>query len=117
MNRLTTRLLLIANGLLCAFACNAISADGWLNGVIGTSSGRYVLGQLNQLARDQYLLDTQTGQLWRISTYEKDSTNVALFPVPYVPIEKTNSFESFPDFKYLPAPPVAADSSKNTKKK
>jgi hypothetical protein len=115
MNRLT-RLFLIANGFLCAFTCNALSADGWPNGVIGTSSGRYVLGQLNQLARDQYLLDTQTGQLWRLSTYEKDGSSVALFPVPYVPIEKTSSFENFSDFKYLPAP-VASDSSKNTKKK
>jgi hypothetical protein len=29
-------------------------------------SGRYVFGQINELSADQYLLDTQTGRVWRL---------------------------------------------------
>ncbi len=33
----------------------------------GTSSGRFQLIQLSDFRRDQFLIDTQSGQLWRIT--------------------------------------------------
>lgn len=29
-------------------------------------SGRFVFGQINEFSADQYLLDTQTGRVWRL---------------------------------------------------
>jgi hypothetical protein len=34
------------------------------NSVLNAAGGRYVFGQISELRRDQYLLDTLTGRLW-----------------------------------------------------
>jgi hypothetical protein len=42
--------------------------------VLSSASGRYVFGQISEYRKDQYLLDTQTGRLWRIVqvSFKKD---------------------------------------------
>lgn len=34
--------------------------------VLSTAGGRYVFGQVSSARRDQFMLDTQTGQLWQL---------------------------------------------------
>lgn len=43
-------------------------------GVLSSANGRFVYGQISNLRRDQYMLDTQTGRLWQI-VKEKGSEN------------------------------------------
>ncbi|RJR19737.1 MAG: hypothetical protein C4582_10115 [Desulfobacteraceae bacterium] len=43
--------------------------------------GRYVFGQISDSAKDQFMLDTVTGRLWRVSESGKIGTH--LKPVPY----------------------------------
>lgn len=56
---------------------------------LSSASGRYVFGQINHLARDQYMLDTQTGRLWQltcIKSQEADPSKcqaLVLQAVPY----------------------------------
>lgn len=40
--------------------------------VLSAPGGRYVFGQVSEYAKDQYLLDTQTGRLWTFITYCED---------------------------------------------
>jgi hypothetical protein len=51
----------------------SVSAPG---SVLSASGGRYVFGQVSEARRDQYLLDTQTGRLWRpvCMSYDKDDS-------------------------------------------
>ncbi len=35
--------------------------------VLSSPNGRYVLGQISDMRRDQFLLDTQTGRVWAVS--------------------------------------------------
>jgi opacity protein-like surface antigen len=58
-----------------------------------TGNGRYVFGQISDYRSDQYMLDTQTGKLWRVVLRRlktPDGTEVpgdgvpALDAVPYV---------------------------------
>jgi hypothetical protein len=42
---------------------------------LNSASGRYVFGQINHLARDQYMLDTQTGRLWQMTCIKSDETD------------------------------------------
>ncbi|MFB9068933.1 hypothetical protein [Pseudofulvimonas gallinarii] len=44
--------------------------------------GRFVFGQINEFNADQYMLDTQTGRLWRLVD-TADGQNSVLEPVPY----------------------------------
>lgn len=44
--------------------CNA--ADGLRPGPLASGGGRFVLGQISDARADEYLLDTQTGKVWRI---------------------------------------------------
>ena len=82
------KLLLTAALALCG-ADNAVAGDGWPAGVLSAPTGRYVFGQINQMARDQYMLDTQTGRLWRIMCAESDPADATkclgtiLAPVGY----------------------------------
>ncbi|RJR50186.1 MAG: hypothetical protein C4576_05910 [Desulfobacteraceae bacterium] len=43
--------------------------------------GRYVFGQLSDSSKDQFMVDTLTGRLWRIS--ESGEVGLYLNPVPY----------------------------------
>jgi hypothetical protein len=64
----------------------AYSQDGKASGgkILGSSTGRYVLGQINDNSKEQYILDTQTGRLWRLAATE-DSIKV-LREIPFVDI-------------------------------
>jgi hypothetical protein len=53
--------------------------------VLASANGRYVFGQISEMRRDQFMLDTQTGRLWQlmlVSTNEEGGNE--LMPVPYV---------------------------------
>ncbi len=50
-------------------------------GVLFSPNGRYVFGQISDSDKDQYMLDTWTGRLWRIS--ENGEVGKFLLPIPY----------------------------------
>lgn len=57
--------------------------------VLSAPGGRYVFGQISNLRRDQYLLDTQTGRMWRTvcGGEQKDGVcldNLVMQPVAFV---------------------------------
>jgi hypothetical protein len=49
--------------------------------VLGTASGRYVFGQISDSSKDQFMLDTETGRLWRIG--ESSDVGTHLRAIPY----------------------------------
>jgi hypothetical protein len=49
--------------------------------VLCSAGGRFVFGQISDSAKDQFMLDTLTGRLWRIS--ESGEVGLYLSPVPY----------------------------------
>ncbi len=51
------------------------------NNVLSSYNGRYVFGQISDSEKDQYMLDTWTGRLWRIS--ENGEVGKFLLPIPY----------------------------------
>jgi hypothetical protein len=51
-------------------------------GVLHSANGRYVFGQISGYARHQYMLDTQTGRLWKL-VQVKDTEATVLEPIPY----------------------------------
>jgi hypothetical protein len=60
-------------------ACVALGAWGQATSkdagrILSSASGRYVFGQISDFRRDQYMLDTQTGRLWRVVsvTFKKE---------------------------------------------
>lgn len=57
---------------------------------LSSQNGRFVFGQISGLARDQYMLDTQTGKLWQLTlsdSYDaegkKNGTYTFLNPIGY----------------------------------
>lgn len=71
--------------LVVAFSA---SAQTGMNNVTSLSAagGRYAFGQISSQRIDQYLLDTQTGRLWRAICVNGDPSacrGIALQPVPY----------------------------------
>ncbi len=54
--------------------------------------GRFVFGQVSESSKDQYMLDTWTGRLWRLT--ESGEVGKYLAPVPY----------KLKDGKYAPMP-------------
>lgn len=46
--------------------------------VVGTATGRFVMGQIGQNPNSQYLLDTQTGRVWEV-IYLTDEKGVGSF--------------------------------------
>jgi hypothetical protein len=50
-------------------------------GVLSSRNGRYVFGQVSDSSKDQYMLDTQTGRLWRIG--ESSDVGTHLKAIPY----------------------------------
>ena len=48
--------------------------------VLSSGTGRYVFGQISDSGKDQYMLDTLTGRLWRIG---ETSSGVHLREIPY----------------------------------
>ena len=50
-------------------------------GTLCSDNGRFVFGQISDSSKDQFMLDTQTGRLWRIS--ETGRIGLFLQTVPY----------------------------------
>jgi hypothetical protein len=48
--------------------------------VLGCSGGRFVFGQISDSSKDQYMLDTQTGRLWRIGESSDVGTHLRVIP-------------------------------------
>jgi hypothetical protein len=73
--------------------------------LLSSENGRFVFGQISNSSKDQFMLDTFTGRLWRIA--ESGAIGIFLRSVPY-----RNE-----DGKYTPLPENAPDSeSKETEK-
>ena len=51
------------------------------HGALSSATGRFVFGQISEFRRDQFMLDTQTGQLWQI--VEGSDKSRALQPILY----------------------------------
>ena len=73
--------------------------------VLSTSSGRYVFGQVSDSAKDKFMLDTQTGRLWKIS--EKGTVGEYLKEIPYLVKKGT----------YSPLPGKTADDGADEQEK
>ena len=61
--------------------------------VLSSTNGRYVFGQVSEYRRDQYMLDTQTGRLWKIvSTKAKgaDGAETSYEILEWVPYSSEN---------------------------
>lgn len=60
--------------------------------VLTAAGGRFVFGQISDSGKDQFMLDTLTGRLWRIG--ESSDAGMHLRPIPY----------RMEDGKYSPLP-------------
>jgi hypothetical protein len=60
--------------------------------VLSAAGGRFVFGQISDSGKDQFMLDTLTGRLWRIG--ESSDVGMHLRPIPY----------RMEDGKYSPSP-------------
>ena len=49
--------------------------------VLSATHGRYVFGQISDSSQDQFMLDTETGRLWRLT--KRSDIGVCLSTVPY----------------------------------
>ena len=49
--------------------------------VLSRPNGRFVFGQISESSKDQYMLDTWTGRLWRMT--ENSQVGKFLTPIPY----------------------------------
>ena len=47
-------------------AADSVKVQPPLDKVLSSANGRFVFGQISEYRRDQYLLDTQTGRLWKV---------------------------------------------------
>ena len=56
-------------------------------------NGRFVFGQISDSSKDQYMLDTWTGRLWRLS--ENSQVGKFLLPVPYQ--KKNGLYSALPE--------------------
>jgi hypothetical protein len=74
--------------------------------VLSSAGGRFVFGQISDSGKDQFMLDTLTGRLWRIG--ESSDVGMHLRPIPY----------RVEDGKYSPVPDGVPESKpKEVKKK
>jgi hypothetical protein len=53
--------------------------------VLSSSGGRFVFGQISDSTKDQFMLDTATGRLWRVG--ESGKVGIFLKAVPYLDAE------------------------------
>jgi hypothetical protein len=65
--------------------------------VLSAAGGRFVFGQISDSGKDQFMLDTLTGRLWRIG--ESSDVGMHLKPIPY----------RIEDGKYSPVPDGPAE--------
>ena len=73
--------------------------------ILASAKGRFVFGQVSGSSKDQFMLDTSTGRLWRIA--EKGDIGIFLRSVPY-----SNSRG-----EYFPLPEEIRDSKRQETKK
>ncbi|MBW1803708.1 MAG: hypothetical protein JRJ85_23620 [Deltaproteobacteria bacterium] len=73
--------------------------------VLSSKSGRFVFGQISGSSKDQFMLDTLTGRLWRIA--ESGDVGLYLREVPYRTGKET----------YDPVPGDAAQKPEEASKK
>lgn len=80
------KIIVMIGALLLVFSCTAYAGPVEVippqNKVLGTSSGRFIFGQISEMRRDQFMLDTQTGRLWQ-RVESKDGSFTTLEAVPY----------------------------------
>jgi hypothetical protein len=50
--------------------------------LLSSANGRFVFGQISNSSKDQFMLDTFTGRLWRIA--ESGAIGIFLRTVPYL---------------------------------
>ena len=81
--------------VMCATASHAQQSPS-LHGVLSVPGGRYVFGQVSEFAKHQYMLDTQTGRLWKMICVVADKSAASseciynrLDPVYYGDIDVT----------------------------
>ena len=78
--------------------------------MIGSTTGRYALGKISSSRKDQYFLDTKTGETWRIiAVGDSESESQPMFvPVKFIfsdglcavtpePSDKQQFFKCFPN--------------------
>jgi len=66
--------------------------------VLSSAGGRFVFGQISDSSKDQFMLDTDTGRLWRVS--ETSDIGLHLRGVPYKTSE--GKYTPFPDTGIVP---------------
>jgi len=59
-------------------------------GVLSAPNGRFVFGQISGSGKDQFMLDTATGRLWRMG--ESGKVGIFLKAVPYLDAEGECTF-------------------------
>lgn len=92
---------LIMTATTCATAQDASSASHAK--VLSAESGRYVFGQISEYRKDQFMLDTHNGRLWRTVLLTSDDNPDGVLVLELVPYHRGNEFIAFPDQK--PAAP------------
>lgn len=60
--------------------------------VLSSPQGRFVFGQISGSSKDQYMLDTWTGRLWRMT--ENSKIGKFLAPIPYQ--RENNTYSALP---------------------
>ena len=78
--------LVLACSSLCAH--HALAQNSIPGAVIASTGGRFVFGQMSGSGEDQYMLDTQTGHLWKL---QSPDGALALVPVPYRATDATRT--------------------------
>jgi len=89
--------------IVCILFGQIFAADFPANNgnVLSASGGRFVMGQISTMRRDQYLLDTKTGRLWVVV---KGENGVSMSPIQFRNLfwdTKKKKFSSFFDNKPL----------------
>ena len=72
--------------------------QGPLHGSLCAANGRFVFGQISDSGKDQFMLDTLTGRLWRIA--ERGDIGLYLTRVPY----RTQDGKTSPFPEQVPCP-------------
>lgn len=82
---------------LCLAACVPVSAQELTvkqgEKVLSSEGGRYVFGQVSDARRDQYMLDTKTGRLWRVVSAKYKNAKGEDIPGDGFPILETILYE------------------------
>ena len=75
---------------------------------LSAEGGRFVFGQISESSRDQFMLDSLTGRLWRIG--ETGAVGIFLQPVPYR--TEKGEYRMMPD--EIPGPEPATEKPGST---